>query len=145
MRRRIALIVGSAAAAATLAVGLAAAGFGPATAPDAGAMAASDPTEAQAAVEALLAPWDGAGADLAPTVTVEEEVVYIRPAATPRIIRVTRVAAASARGAAADDAARRGRAGDREDREDDREDREDEREDEREDRREDREDEREDD
>lgn len=144
MRKRIAIIVGSAGAATVLAVGLAAAGFGPVPGASAGTADGAEPAIAQAAVEALLAPWDGSDAALAPVVQVEEEVVYIRPAATPKTIRVTRVAAAPARSAADDDGGRRVRADDDDDDDDDaREDRREEREDEREDEREEREDRRE--
>lgn len=146
MAKRIALIVSSLSAALVLSVALAWAGYGPqasVAAQDDAADAGSDPA---GVISALLAPWEsGTAAALAPIVEIEEEVVYIEPAPTPKTIRVTRKASAvtsdesrSVR-RASDDNGGRGRGSD-----DDHDEYEDEYEDEHEDEREDREHERED-
>lgn len=89
MIKRIALLVGSIAAAGVLALGLAAAGFGPATTnadqADPGAFAATDAATADTATE--------------PMVQVQTETVYVRPPVEPKVIHVTKkVSAAKTQG-----------------------------------------------
>ena len=85
MIKRIALLVGSIAAAGVLALGLAAAGFGPATTnadqSDPGAFAATDATTADTAAE--------------PVVQVQTETVYVRPPVAPKVIHVTKKVSAA--------------------------------------------------
>ncbi|MFN8619404.1 MAG: hypothetical protein U0869_01495 [Chloroflexota bacterium] len=78
MIKRIALAVGSIAAAGVLALGLAAAGFGPTPGAEAGqdVAAMALPSDAPAAAE--------------PVTQVETETVYIKPAPAPKVIHVTR-------------------------------------------------------
>lgn len=86
MIKRIALAIGSIAAAGVLALGLAAAGFGPVAtnADSADALALAD---AGVVADALTAD---------PGVRVQTETVYIRPAATPKVIHVTKKVPAKA-------------------------------------------------
>ena len=77
MIKRIALFVGSLTAAGVLALGLAAAGFGP-LATTAGSGATAD--------QALAA--DQVPAE--PVVQVQTETVYVKPAPAPKIIHVTK-------------------------------------------------------
>lgn len=79
MIARIALAIGGVAAAGVLALGLAAAGFGPA-ATNAEQSTAGAPAAVVAAPDLL--------AD--PAVQVQTETVYIRPAAAPKVIHVTK-------------------------------------------------------
>ena len=79
MVKRIALAIGSIAAAGVLALGIAAAGFGPAASVDAGQ---SDTTiVGAAAADSLVA-----------EPVVQTETVYVRPAAAPKVIHVTKQA-----------------------------------------------------
>jgi hypothetical protein len=86
MIKRIAIAIGSIAAAGVLALGLAAAGFGPAT-------TNADQVDAQALADTGVV-TDTLIAD--PAVTVQTETVYIRPAATPKVIHVTKKVPAKA-------------------------------------------------
>ena len=87
MIHRLALIVGSVAAAAILGLGFAATGFGPRAAPvDAEQPSAGTVASAQTG----LAKPD-------PITKVETTKVYVRPAAKPKVIHVTRQASAPAR------------------------------------------------
>ena len=100
MIKRIAIAVGGAAAAGVLALGLAAAGFGPATT-DAGASDAGAQSDVAAAAADLTAD---------PAVQVQTETVYIRPAAAPAVIHVTKkVPAKAASQKAGKDVGRRSR------------------------------------
>ncbi|GEM_PF-5421853 len=144
MVKRIALIVSSLSAALVLAAGLAWAGYGPqASVAAEQEAAAADPA---GAVAALLVPWEaGTAAALAPVVQVEEEIVYIEPAPTPKTIRVVRKAAAVSAGSRAvrssgDDHQGRGHDGEYEDEDEDEHEDEDEDEDEHEEREHERED-----
>jgi|GEM_PF-5950425 len=79
MIHRLAILIGSVAAAGILALGFAATGFGPATAP----AEAEQPTAAAAA--AMPDP-----ATPKPITRVETTTVYVKPAAKPKVIRVTK-------------------------------------------------------
>lgn len=85
MIKRIGLTVGSIGAAGVLAFGLAASGFGPASRPD----PAADTTVATDTFDGIQPP----GSEPA----VETEVVYVRPAPEPEIVRVTEREAAPRR------------------------------------------------
>jgi hypothetical protein len=82
MIKRIALAVGSVAAVGVLALGLAAAGFGPAAQVDAG-QALTDQD-----VAAMALPAADPAAE--PVTQVQTETVYVKPAATPKVIHVTK-------------------------------------------------------
>jgi hypothetical protein len=86
MIKRIAIAIGGAAAAGVLALSLAAAGFGPAQT-DAGPSDAVVPSDVAAAAPGLIAD---------PAVQVQTETVYIRPAAAPKVIHVTKQVPAKA-------------------------------------------------
>jgi hypothetical protein len=78
MIHRLAIIIGSVAAAAVLALGFAATGFGPAAAP-------ADAEQPPAAVALAV---DGPAAS--PITRVDTTTVYVRPAAKPKVIHVTK-------------------------------------------------------
>ena len=80
MIKRIALFVGSIAAAGVLALGLAASGFGP-TSTLADTTAANDQALSAAAADQL---------PTQPVVQVQTETVYVKPAPAPQIVHVTR-------------------------------------------------------
>lgn len=81
MIKRIALLVGSVAAAGVLAIGLAAAGFGPVA-------TNADQADAQAFAEMDAATADTAATE--PLVQVQTETVYVRPPVAPKVIHVTK-------------------------------------------------------
>jgi hypothetical protein len=80
MIKRIALVIGGIAAAGVLALGLAAAGFGPVA------------TDADQVGTQPLAAADPQTAD--PAVRSQTETVYVRPPAAPRVIHITKKAPA---------------------------------------------------
>ncbi len=83
MVQRIALLLGSVAAAAVLTVALAAAGFAPGA-----TIQPSDPPVATSPAQDLVVAADQA----TPEPTVQVDTVYVAPAATPKVIRVTKTA-----------------------------------------------------
>jgi hypothetical protein len=87
MIHRLALLIGSIAAAAILVLGFAATGFGPRAAP----VDAEQPTPA-AAADAQTEQ-----AAVKPVTRVETTTVYVRPARKPKVIHVTRRAPAPAK------------------------------------------------
>lgn len=103
MIKRVALLVGSLAAAGVLALGLAAAGYGPVTTLEDSGVAGD---------QALFD--DAAGAVTDAVVQVETETVYVKPAPEPRVIHVTRKVSAK-KAAAANTSARAKRSGDDDD------------------------------
>jgi len=109
MIKRIALLVGSIAAAGVLAFGLAAAGLGPVT---------SLGDSGVAGDQALVDVPGGPVADTA--VEVQAETVYVKPAPEPKVIRVTRTVPAK-RASAAMTSARASRSGGGDDNEGERE------------------------
>ena len=82
MVQRIALLIGSIAAAAVLTVALATAGFAP------GATVAPTDAPVAAAAEDVVVAADQA----TPQPTVQVDTVYVQPAATPKVVRVVRTA-----------------------------------------------------
>ncbi len=78
MIHRLAILIGSVAAAGILALGFAATGFGPAAAP----AEAEQPTAGAAAIPDPATPK--------PITRVETTTVYVKPAAKPKVIRVTK-------------------------------------------------------
>jgi hypothetical protein len=88
MIHRLALIIGSVAAAAVLALGFAATGFGPSAAP----ANADQPTAGTAADTALGAATDVSPAK--PITRVETTTVYVKPAPKAKVIHVTKRAPA---------------------------------------------------
>jgi len=88
MIHRLALIIGGVAAAAILALGFAATGFGPRAAP----ADAEQPTPGAAAGAAVVGTTDQAV--VKPVTRVETTTVYVRPAAKPKVIHVTKRAPA---------------------------------------------------
>jgi hypothetical protein len=89
MIKRIALTIGSIAAAGVLALGLAAAGFGP--------TASVEADQAASAVDTGTA--DGLIAE--PVAQVQTETIYIRPAPAPEVIHVTKRVPSTTRKSAA--------------------------------------------
>jgi len=89
MIHRLALIIGGVAAAAILALGFAATGFGPRAAP----ADAEQPTPGAAAGAAVVGTTDQAV--VKPVTRVETTTVYVRPAAKPKVIHVTKRAPAA--------------------------------------------------
>src|SRR5512147_1406515 len=89
MIHRLAIAIGGIAAAAVLALGFAASGFGPSVAPvDAAQPAfAADQSTVQAAVVPEATPK--------PVTRVETKTIYVRPAPKPKVIHVTRQAPTS--------------------------------------------------
>jgi len=90
MIHRLALIIGGVAAAAILALGFSATGFGPSAAP----VNAEQPTAGAAVVAAPLAavPTDPPAPKR--ITKIETTTVYVRPAAKPKVIHVTKRAPA---------------------------------------------------
>ena len=82
MVQRLALLFGSIAAAAVLAVALAASGFAPTPAPT------TQATVAPAAPNLMQAVVDQAS----PQPTTQVDTIYVKPAAPPRTIRVVKIA-----------------------------------------------------
>ncbi|MCY7417678.1 MAG: hypothetical protein LH650_04130 [Chloroflexi bacterium] len=80
MIHRLAILIGSIAAAAVLALGFAATGFGPAAAP----ADAEQPTAGAASAAIPDA------ATIKPITRVETTTVYVRPAAKPMVIHITK-------------------------------------------------------
>jgi len=93
MIHRLALIVGSVAAAAIMALGFLATGLGPR-----GAIVDAQQPSTAATTDTATAANGGlvAQAALDPVTRVETTTVYVRPAAKPKVIHVTRQAPAAA-------------------------------------------------
>ena len=90
---RLALLIGSVAAAAILAIGFAATGFGPSAAP----ANAEQPTAGAAAIAAAAAAAAVPATDppaAKPVTRVKTTTVYVKPAPKPKVIHVTRRAPA---------------------------------------------------
>ncbi len=84
MIHRLAIIVGSVAAAVVVAVGLVATGLGPVAAP----VDAEQPAAATASAATAATAESAAAAT--PITRDETTTVYVRPAPTPRVIHITR-------------------------------------------------------